>query len=179
MLEFLLMIVEVYCQYRSHVTLQSATEIACCFWFVYDCLCGFSWLSSQKWVASMVARIKEQLSQNYKVQNLEKKLGFSFDPFICVMLANLFNNQFSNPRSFSEYFDILILFLASDKLTDFLVATATAIYDAKKFDFERCDSLQEIDFVFKVRFFSGWQVNPNAISILKEVHHVNFIKLFK
>lgn len=179
MLEVLLMILEVYCQYQNRITLQSTAEVSVLFSFIYDSLSGFAWLSSEKWVSGMVARIKEQLIKNYKIDELEAKFQIKFDMFLVGMLANLFANQFSSPRSFSEFFDVLILFLNSDRLPDFIVATGIAVYAAKRHNFETCDTLLEVDFVFKMKFFSGWQVNKTTISVLKEVHHVNFIKLFQ
>lgn len=175
----MLMMFEVYCQYQNRITLQSIAEVSVLFSFVYDCLSGFAWLSSEKWISGMVARIKEQLIKNYKIDELEAKFRFKFDLFFVSVLASLFANQFSSPLSFSEYFDVLILFLSSDRLLDFIVASGIAIYAAKRHNFDTCDSLLEVDFMFKMKFFSGWQVNQTAISVLKEVHHVNFIKLFQ
>lgn len=173
------MLCEVCCNQTQTLTDDVLAEVCCLFGFVYECLNGFGWLTSPKWLTGMIAKVRDQLSKNYNIGSLEAKFGFKMDPFFCGMLANLFANQFSFARGFSEFFDVLVLFLESEKLSEFLVSTATAIYAAKRADFERCDSLLEVDCVFKVKFFRGWEVNSKAIAILKEVHHVTFIQMFR
>ena len=172
------MIFETFLHFETSIDVSEIAKLCVIFEFFSDKLDGFKVISSEKWIRNIVEKTKDFLSKNYSIEKIEIKCGIKIDLFICNIFCSLFTNQFSSNDAYSDFFDIFLIFLCGKKMEEFFVCCIGAIVSLKKGELVNCQSMLEIDCVFKIKYSNFAEMKTRILGIMKEVHHVNFLKIF-